>query len=70
MGGKLAQIGYRLIDQTARRLAEDFFARFASIVGEGAPAMAPPARGPGWTVVGVLIALAMAIGFVAGRLWR
>jgi hypothetical protein len=52
VGGKLAQIGSRLIDSTARKMADDFFARFAQIVGSGAagssvkPALAteaPPA---------------------------
>jgi uncharacterized protein len=39
VGGKLAQIGSRLIDATARKMAEDFFTRFSGIVG-GAPAVA------------------------------
>jgi uncharacterized protein len=39
VGGKLAQIGSRLIDATARKMAEDFFTRFSDIVG-GAPATA------------------------------
>src|SRR6266851_4876007 len=39
VGGKLAQIGSRLIDATARKMAEDFFTRFSSIVG-GVPAAA------------------------------
>ena len=43
VGGKLAQIGSRLIDGTARKMAEDFFARFAGIVG-GAGAGAAAAR--------------------------
>jgi uncharacterized protein len=45
VGGKLAQIGSRLIDATARKMADDFFARFAEIVGgpAPAPAAAPPA---------------------------
>src|SRR3954447_17691063 len=38
VGGKLAQIGSRLIDSTARKYADDFFARFAEIVGSGAAA--------------------------------
>jgi uncharacterized protein len=39
VGGKLAQIGSRLIDGTARKMAEDFFGRFAALVAEGeAPA--------------------------------
>ena len=43
VGGKLAQIGSRLIDATARKMAEDFFAKFAAVVGAGAPAPAPEA---------------------------
>ena len=39
VGGKLAQIGSRLIDGTARKLAEEFFGKFAATVG-GAPAEA------------------------------
>lgn len=37
VGGKLAQIGSRLIDGTARKMADDFFTRFATIVGAPAP---------------------------------
>ena len=44
VGGKLAQIGSRLIDATARKMAEDFFTRFSGIVGgAAAPAAAEPA---------------------------
>jgi uncharacterized protein len=50
VGGKLAQIGSRLIDGTARKMAEDFFARFAELVaaepgvsGLAAPAPTEPA---------------------------
>ena len=32
VGGKLAQIGNRLIDSTARKMADDFFTRFVAIV--------------------------------------
>src|SRR5579883_2867825 len=53
VGGKLAQIGSRLIDSTARKYADDFFAKFAAIVGAPAPAaaavaaeVAPPAPTP------------------------
>ena len=42
VGGKLAQIGSRLIDATARKMAEEFFTRFSGIVG-GAAAPAPAA---------------------------
>src|SRR5579871_4200481 len=37
VGGKLAQIGSRLIDASARKMADDFFARFAAAVGAAAP---------------------------------
>jgi hypothetical protein len=48
VGGKLAQIGSRLIDSTAKKMANDFFAKFAEVVGgapaaEAAPAEAAPA---------------------------
>jgi uncharacterized protein len=43
VGGKLAQIGSRLIDATARKMADDFFTRFAAAVGA---ATAPPATAP------------------------
>ena len=34
VGGKLAQIGSRLIDATARKMADEFFGKFAEAVGE------------------------------------
>jgi uncharacterized protein len=37
VGGKLAQIGSRLIDSTARRMADDFFKRFAEVVTSSEP---------------------------------
>ncbi|MBI3678446.1 MAG: carbon monoxide dehydrogenase subunit G [Proteobacteria bacterium] len=33
VGGKLAQIGQRLIDGAAKQIADDFFSRFAATVG-------------------------------------
>jgi uncharacterized protein len=42
VGGKLAQIGSRLIDSVARRMAENFFTRFVATV---APEQPPPASG-------------------------
>lgn len=44
VGGKLAQLGGRLIDSTAKKMADDFFRRFGEIVeseGAGAPAVPP-----------------------------
>ena len=45
VGGKLAQIGSRLIDSVSRKMAENFFSRFVAAV---APAQAP-AEAPGTT---------------------
>ncbi len=43
VGGKIAQLGGRLIDSTARKLADQFFSKFAEIVSSGAaPAAAAP----------------------------
>ena len=51
VGGKLAQLGGRLIDATAKKLADEFFQRFTSIVGGGgatADVAAVPKTRPGW----------------------
>lgn len=34
VGGKLAQIGSRLIDSTAKKMANEFFGKFAEVVGD------------------------------------
>ena len=50
VGGRLAQVGNRLIDSAALKLADDFFAAFEKQVGgaapavEGAPAAKPSTR--------------------------
>ena len=55
VGGKLAQIGSRLIDGAAAKLADDFFARFGERVGApaeiagAAPALQPLAEAGGRT---------------------
>ena len=43
VGGKLAQIGSRLIDSTAKKMARDFFGTFAEEVGAAAAAAAEAA---------------------------
>jgi carbon monoxide dehydrogenase subunit G len=51
VGGKIAQVGARLIDGTAKKLADEFFGKFATMVGgpppaaavAGAPSDVPPA---------------------------
>jgi uncharacterized protein len=44
VGGKLAQIGARLIDATAKKMAEDFFGRFSVAVSEKTGAAPAPAE--------------------------
>jgi carbon monoxide dehydrogenase subunit G len=46
VGGKLAQIGSRLIDGAAAKLAEDFFARFVDRVAPPAELAAPAPAAP------------------------
>ncbi len=40
VGGKIAQVGARLIDGTAKKLADEFFSKFAAMVGGPPPAEA------------------------------
>jgi len=73
VGGKLAQLGSRLIDGTARKLAGEFFTNFAALVvapptaeaaAESIPAAAPPQappEAPGAAVRGAATA--------GGKLW-
>ena len=77
VSGKLAQIGSRLIDGAARKMADDFFGRFAAIVTEGVPTSGQmPARGRytvvfdlRWAVVAAAALMAVSgwIGFVLGQ---
>ena len=73
VGGKIAQLGQRLIDGAAKSLAEDFFRRFEeelqrrypSAAGAPAPAQAPaPATGgglPGWAWAAIAAAIALGL---------
>jgi hypothetical protein len=72
VGGKLAQIGSRLVDAASRKMADDFFARFDSTVAPPPPASAeaaaPAKRGlPHWVWVALAIAVAVLIAFWALR---
>ena len=49
VGGKLAQIGSRLVDGAAAKIADDFFARFVERLGGGAAAAAEPVVAPAET---------------------
>src|SRR5262245_8931504 len=42
VGGRLAQLGQRLIDGAAKSLADEFFARFAAVMTEKRAHSAPP----------------------------
>jgi uncharacterized protein len=62
VGGKLAQVGSRLIDGVAKKMADDFFAAFnARLAGAGRePEAAAPSGGkkgihPAWWVAGGLL---------------
>ncbi len=82
VGGKIAQVGARLIDGTARKLADGFFSKFAAVVGapppaEAAAAVAAPAATPEasaaaqrgyrhWIVIGVG-AVVLVLVFLASR---
>lgn len=69
VGGKLAQLGSRLIDGTARRYAKDFFTAFKGQVeapGAPAPAEAVPARAAGrrlWIVLAAAIVIALIVAY-------
>jgi carbon monoxide dehydrogenase subunit G len=52
VGGKLAQLGARLIDATAKQMADQFFGAFAERVGGGAPVPATAALGDSVPVPG------------------
>jgi carbon monoxide dehydrogenase subunit G len=82
VGGKIAQVGARLIDGTARKLADEFFSKFAAMVGApppgeaAAPVAAPvTAAAPSaaaqrgykhWIVIGVGAAVLILV-FLASR---
>jgi carbon monoxide dehydrogenase subunit G len=52
VGGKLAQLGARLIDATAKQMADEFFGTFATKVSGAGPAASPaPAAGSTGTIV-------------------
>jgi carbon monoxide dehydrogenase subunit G len=67
VGGKLAQVGSRLIDAAAAKISEDFFTAFEARLKADAVGAAPPppvpAAGGGqlvWWVVGAVLLLAAA----------
>jgi uncharacterized protein len=74
VGGKLAQVGSRLIDGVAAKMANDFFSRFnqrlAPPPAVGEPASAPiPAAGTNrtWIIVAVVVVILIAAFFLLRR---
>ncbi|MDI1287850.1 MAG: carbon monoxide dehydrogenase subunit G [Reyranella sp.] len=83
VGGKIAQVGARLIDGTARKLADEFFSKFTAMVGApppgeaieavAAPAAAAPAasaaaqRGYRHWIVIGVGAVVLVVVFLASR---
>lgn len=70
VGGRLAQVGQRLIDSAARKVADDFFEAFAARIAPqaGAPAAAPSRPPfPRWAWIVVAVALAAAATIVISR---
>jgi carbon monoxide dehydrogenase subunit G len=70
VGGKMAQIGSRLIDGAAAKIAEDFFACFVRRVAEGPAVAAVPAgepeKAPGiprmmWLRLGLAVLIVVAL---------
>lgn len=80
VGGKLAQIGSRLIDGTAKKMADEFFTRFVALAGNPAAddataaptapavAVATPARGiPAAVWIAGLVIAALGVLFLLNR---
>jgi carbon monoxide dehydrogenase subunit G len=72
VGGKLAQIGSRLVDAAAAKVADDFFGCLvARVAGEGHPAETVAAREPGarawWLALAVAVIVAVAIYWLMRR---
>lgn len=69
VGGKLAQLGGRLIDATATKLAGEFFEKFSSIVGPVAVSDAEPMEKKSWLgkIAGAISVIAF--GLMIGAYW-
>lgn len=65
VGGKLAQVGQRLIDAAARKVADDFFAAFSERLAPAPSPAAAPARPvfPAWAWIAAALALAAALAW-------
>ncbi len=63
VGGKLAQVGSRLIDGAARKMADDFFRKFSELVapGQAEKVAAPPVEGYERSGQGIIWIIAFAV---------
>lgn len=72
VGGKLAQVGSRLVDGVAAKMAGDFFARFRDKLGAEAPASAVPAQAAApspWTAARIVASIAAIVAIAAAAYW-
>jgi hypothetical protein len=84
VGGKMAQLGARLIDATAKQMSDQFFDRFAAAVAAAEPAAteapgaapaplpAPPAAGAGISIFELLPEAPLGVpllAWVGGAIW-
>jgi carbon monoxide dehydrogenase subunit G len=69
VGGKLAQVGSRLVDGVAKKMADDFFSKFNQTLAPaaGAAPAAPKKRTPHWVWVVLAIVIAAILAFLALR---
>ena len=71
VGGKIAQIGSRLVDGAAQKLADDFFARFCDAVAAKsglAPAVMPASAPKPWIRYVALALLAAVLAYLYARM--
>ncbi len=76
VGGKLAQVGQRLLDSTARKIADQFFGALSEIVAAEAEAAPPPEAAPipaerrglsPWVWIGGVLAIVAALLYLFAR---
>ena len=76
VGGKLAQVGSRLVDGAAAKLADDFFARFAAAVAppaveaelaSPAPAKSPAPVRSSWVRYAAIALMLIILGYLYSR---
>lgn len=70
VGGKIAQIGSRLVDGAAQKLADDFFGRFSAAMATKAgvaPIAVTPAPARRWVRYVVMVVVLIILGFLFAR---